>query len=500
MYYNNDRDQEHTDTFRREPNPGEYHYDSSYYNSSGKFRGDQADGTPRPGYFQRRNERRGTGKEPNSPRRSMSTGGIVAIALVCALVGGGVGGVAATMTGNASGGSTSVAVSESEPSGGTDVSVKKVKAGDSMSASQIYAKYGGCVVSVNVKTPKGEGAGTGFFISEDGYILTCNHVTSGATAISVVLTDKTSYEAKLVGSDEDLDVAVLKVKNTKNTKFPHVVLGDSGKLTVGDSVTAIGNALGTLANTLTTGVVSAMDRAISMSDGTAMSLLQTDCTVNSGNSGGPLFNQYGEVIGIVNAKYSSNTTSFSPEASIEGIGFAIPINNVQDILQDLMKHGYVTGKPYLGISVSTVSSVTAQQYSNMVVGAYVNKVNKGSCAEKAGLKVGDIVTKVDNKDITTSAELIDAKNTHKAGEEMTLTVYRDSDYTTLKVTLDEEQPDSDDNTDDAQNSQGSDNNQFGQFGQGGQNDQNGQNGQSGENYFYNWPFGDSDGGEGYFGW
>ena len=162
---------------------------------------------------------------------------------------------------------------------------------------------------------------------------------------------------------------------------------------VGDTVTAIGNALGTLANTLTTGVVSAKDRAISMSDGTAMKLLQTDCTVNSGNSGGPLFNQYGEVIGIINAKYSSGTSTFSSnEASIEGIGFAIPINDVQTILSDLMKHGYVTGKPYLGITVSTVSSVTAQQYSNMKVGAYVNSVKSGSCAEKAGLKVGDIIT------------------------------------------------------------------------------------------------------------
>lgn len=246
-----------------------------------------------------------------------------------------------------------------------------------MTSSQVYAKYGDCVVSVNVKTSEGEGAGTGFLISEDGYILTCNHVVSGTTAISVVRTDSTSYEAELVGSDEDLDVAVLKIKDAGEAKFPYVVLGDSEDLTVGDSVTAIGNALGTLANTLTTGVVSALDRAISMSDGAAMSLLQTDCTVNSGNSGGPLFNQYGEVIGIVNAKYSSSSSMYSSEASIEGIGFAIPINDVQDVLSDLMKYGYVTGKPYLGITVSTVSSVTAQQYSNMVVGAYVNSVEKG---------------------------------------------------------------------------------------------------------------------------
>ena len=252
--------------------------------------------------------------------------------------------------------------------------------------------------------------------------------------------------------------------------------------------TTIGNALGTLANTLTTGVVSAKDRAISMSDGTAMKLLQTDCTVNSGNSGGPLFNQYGEVIGIINAKYSSGTSTFSSnEASIEGIGFAIPINDVQTILSDLMKHGYVTGKPYLGITVSTVSSVTAQQYSNMKVGAYVNSVKSGSCAEKAGLKVGDIITQVDGKDITTSAELIDAKNTHKAGDEMTLTVYRDKDFTTLKVTLDEQQPNSDEEQDSQQDQQGqSGQSQQGQSGQSGQ----GQQGQGGQ-YYYSWPFGNS---------
>ena len=465
MYYNNEH--ENTDSFNRTPVSGEYHYNNSQINQ------EPWDGTPKPGFFQRRQANKGS-RPPKPPRsrgtpkarKPLSTGGVIAIALVCALVGGCIGGGVATVVGNSSGGSTSIAVSDREKSGGTDVTATKVKAGDAMTSSQIYSKYGDCVVSVNIKTSEGEGAGTGFLISEEGYILTCNHVVSSATAISVVLTNSTSYEAELVGSDEDLDVAVLKVKNAGDTKFPYVVLGDSDQLTVGDSVTAIGNALGTLANTLTTGVVSALDRAISMSDGTAMSLLQTDCTVNSGNSGGPLFNQYGEVI-----------------------GFAIPINDVQDILSDLMKYGYVTGKPYLGITVSTVSSVTAQQYSNMVVGAYVNSVEKGSCAETAGLQTGDIVTQVDGKDITTSAELIDAKNTHKAGEEMTLTVYRDNDYTTLKVTLDEEQPDSNDTTSDGQQSEGND-----------RGSGDGQNGQSGGSYYYNWPFGNYGSGDSYSGW
>lgn len=466
---------------------------STYHYTGPELNGRERSGEPKPGFFQRR---QGNGKAPKQKKTAsgrFGAGSVVAIALAAALVGGGVGGVVGSGFGS-SGGSTSVAVSDrtDSGSGGTEVSTTKVKAGDTMTSSQIYSTYGKSVVSVNVKTSNGEGAGTGFFISDDGYILTCHHVIDGATAISIVTQDSTSYEAEVVGSDSDLDTAVLKVKNAgKKTTFPAVVLGDSSSLTVGDSVTAIGNALGTLANTLTTGVVSAKDRAISMSDGTAMKLLQTDCTVNSGNSGGPLFNQYGEVIGIINAKYSSGTSTFSSnEASIEGIGFAIPINDVQTILSDLMKHGYVTGKPYLGISVSTVSSVTAQQYSNMKVGAYVNSVTSGSCAEKAGLQVGDIITQVDGKDITTSAELIDAKNTHKAGDEMTLTVYRDKDYTTLKVTLDEQKPNSDEKQDTQQDQQS----QQGQSGQSGQSQQGqsgqSQQGQSGQ-YYYSWPFGNS---------
>lgn len=466
---------------------------STYHYTGPELNGRERSGEPKPGFFQRR---QGNGKAPKQKKTAsgrFGAGSVVAIALAAALVGGGVGGVVGSGFGS-SGGSTSVAVSDrtDSGSGGTEVSTTKVKAGDTMTSSQIYSTYGKSVVSVNVKTSNGEGAGTGFFISDDGYILTCHHVIDGATAISIVTQDSTSYEAEVVGSDSDLDTAVLKVKNAgKKTTFPAVVLGDSSSLTVGDSVTAIGNALGTLANTLTTGVVSAKDRAISMSDGTAMKLLQTDCTVNSGNSGGPLFNQYGEVIGIINAKYSSGTSTFSSnEASIEGIGFAIPIKDVQTILSDLMKHGYVTGKPYLGISVSTVSSVTAQQYSNMKVGAYVNSVTSGSCAEKAGLQVGDIITQVDGKDITTSAELIDAKNTHKAGDEMTLTVYRDKDYTTLKVTLDEQKPNSDEEQDTQQDQQS----QQGQSGQSGQSQQGqsgqSQQGQSGQ-YYYSWPFGNS---------
>jgi len=304
-----------------------------------------------------------------------------------------------------------------------------------MSVSDIYAAYSGSVVSIEVSSSNGAGAGTGFVITKDGYIVTCYHVISGATDIAVTFSDSTSYPATLVGGDEDSDIAVLKI-DADNLK--PVILGDSSLLQVGDTVTTIGNALGTLANTTTTGVVSALDRAITMSDGTVMNVLQTDCTVNSGNSGGPLFNEYGEVIGVVNAKYSSNG-AYSSTASIEGIGFAIPYQDVKDKITDLMQYGYITGKPSLGITVSTVSALDAQRY-NMVVGAYVNSVTDGSCAQTAGLQQGDIITGVDGEAITTYEELVNAKNARSAGDQMTLEVWRDGETLTITVTLDEQVP------------------------------------------------------------
>lgn len=461
------------------PNPNSNYTPNYNQNYHSNFTGDPV--PPKKGWKKTK-----APKPPKPPKqKSSSPVGIVALALVFSIVGGlvGAGGLyAAASAGMIQGlNSNNATLSVSDRDTSSAITTANVAAGEVMTSAQIYSNYGSAVVSVTVTTSQGEGAGTGFIIDgEKGYILTCYHVVDGAKAISVTLTDATSYEAKYVGGDSDQDVAVLKITPKEGAKLTSVVLGDSSLLAVGDTVSTIGNALGTLANTLTTGGVSAMDRAITMSDGTVMSLLQTDCTINSGNSGGPLFNQYGEVVGIVNAKYSSSAYNTST-ASIEGIGFAIPINDVTDILDDLMAHGYVTGKPYLGISVSTVSAVTAQQYKNMVVGAYVNNVNEGSCAETAGLQTGDIITQVDGTDITTSAELIDAKNTHKAGDEMTLTVFRDSEYITLKVTLDEEQPEQESSSDGN-----------GQSGSNGSSDYDyGYNngGNNGNGYSYSWPFG-----------
>ncbi len=408
-----------------------------------------------------------------APRRRSGFPGwakVVAIVLVCLLVGGGAGAggaywVYTSLIGSSS--DTSEQDSEAEDSVSseteTDSSSVDIQVSDrdtsssgstlasadgTMSATEIYNAYSNSVVSIEVQTPDGIGAGTGFVISADGYILTCYHVVEDYQAISCIFIDSTSYEATYIGGDQDADLAVLKIE--PESELTPCVIGDSSQLQVGDDVVAIGNALGTFANTTTTGTISGLDRALTMSDGSVLNVLQTDCTVNSGNSGGPLFNAYGEVIGIVNAKYSSSGSSTT--ATIEGIGFAIPINDAMDILDDLITYGYITGKPYLGISVSTVSSVTAQLYSNMVVGAYVRSVETGSCAETAGLQVGDIITAVGDQAITTYEELVDAKNALRAGDQMILTVFRESTYLTIVVTLDEEVPESaaaDESTDDS---------------------------------------------------
>ena len=409
-------------------------------------------------------------KKKKARKGGFGLGKVIALCLVCAILGGCVsGGVFALISrhGNSAApaqNDTTSTVTQSDRTPTTNVQTNTVAAGEEMSVSQIYAAYSGSVVSVEVSTENAKGAGTGFVLTEDGYIVTCYHVINGATDIAVTFSDSTSYEATLVGGDEDQDIAVLKIEATGLTP---VVLGDSNQLQVGDTVTTIGNALGTLANTTTTGVVSALDRAISMSDGTVINVLQTQCTVNSGNSGGPLFNQYGEVIGIVNAKYSSNNL-YSNTATIEGIGFAIPYADVATKITDLMEYGYITGKPSLGITVSTVSAVDAQRF-NLVVGAYVNSVNADSCADKAGLQQGDIITAVDGEEITTYEELVNAKNQRSAGDEMVLTVYRDGETLTLTVILDEEIPTQETDepqsaeTPDAQQGSGNGNQEFSQM-------------------------------------
>lgn len=280
------------------------------------------------------------------------------------------------------------------------------------------------------------GTGTGVIITEDGYIVTNAHVIYDsqngyglASAIKVLLGEDT-YEAEVIGYDTDCDLAVLKVdgKNLTAAEF-----GNSDELKLGENVIAIGNPLGfDLMNTVTRGCVSGLNRNITIND-KSMNLIQTDAAINSGNSGGPLINKYGQVIGINSSKMSS---SYYGEASIEGIGFAIPSNEVSKIVDDIMNFGYVTGKPQLGISCQAVTETISQMY-NMPVGVYVVEVSENSAAEKAGLQKGDIITAVDGTEVTTSEELTAQKNLHSAGDEIELTFIRDGEEMTVKVILDE---------------------------------------------------------------
>ncbi len=286
------------------------------------------------------------------------------------------------------------------------------------------------------QTSQATATGTGVAITEDGYIVTNAHVIYDteygaglADSISVLLNDEKSYDAEVIGYDTDCDLAVLKIKATGLTAAE---FGDSDDLKLGESVIAIGNPLGfELMDTVTSGIVSGINREITIND-KAMTLLQTDAAINSGNSGGPLINKYGQVIGINSSKMSA---SYS-ETSIEGIGFAIPSNEVAQIVDDIMEYGYVTGKPQLGISCQDVTETISKMY-NLPVGVYVTTVTDGSAADKAGLQSGDVITAVDGEEVKTSAELNAKKNLHKAGETLELTYMRSGSEEKVTVTLDQ---------------------------------------------------------------
>jgi len=271
-------------------------------------------------------------------------------------------------------------------------------------------------------------SGSGFILSDTGYILTNHHVIEGANSITVSTYDGNSYDAKLIGYDASHDVAVLKIEAEKLTP---VIIGDSDNLNVGDSVVAIGNPLGELTFSLTGGYVSAKDRKVTLQSNVTMDLIQTDCAINSGNSGGALFNLYGEVIGITNAKYSSNSLT---QASIDNIGFAIPINDAMRIAESIIEKGYVS-KPYIGVSISDVSS-EAQKYG-VPKGAAIQGVVEDAPADKAGLAVGDVITKVDDTVISSSDELVDIVGKAEIGTKLKLTVYRQGQTLELTVEIEE---------------------------------------------------------------
>lgn len=294
----------------------------------------------------------------------------------------------------------------------------------------------------NPQPQQGRATGTGFIITDDGYIVTNAHViydeeydAGEAIEVSVLFSDETEHEATIIAYDVETDIAVLKVNETGLTP---AVLGDSDELRVGELVIAVGNPLGfDLFGTVTSGIVSALNRKIDINEKN-MTLIQTDAAINSGNSGGPLLNSCGQVIGINSAKMSSSYGTNM--ASVEGLCFAIPMKDAKSIIDDLINNGYVTGRPQIGITTNDINEAQSR-YWNIPMGVYIHSVEEGSAADLAGLKVGDVIIDIDGNAVTTAEELNEYKNQHKAGEIITLTVSRSGRDIKVDVKLQEARAD-----------------------------------------------------------
>lgn len=415
-----------------------------------------------------------TPAQPKKHHRGI--GRVVALILSCAVISAacGFGGAILAQNGSRTGKTT---VQQSSRTA-TTVNVKKVDGQTLMSPAEVYASTVNSVVSINCSAvstnifgqqTESASSGSGFIYTADGYIVTNQHVVANASSINVTLYNGDTYPATLVGSDSDYDVAVLKI-DAKD--LPAVTLGNSTDVNVGDNVMAIGNPLGELTFSMSSGIVSCVNRAINV-EGTPFNMIQVDASINPGNSGGPLMNLYGEVVGIVSAKYSSYA-----DTTVEGLGFAIPINDVQSIISDIMENGSVTDKAYMAITAGTMTQQMAAQYKiNATEGVFVYSVEDGGAGDKAGLKLGDVITKLNDTQITSMEDLSAAKKGFKAGDTVTLTVLRDGQEITTQLTFDAQPQTTDDTTD---SSQSSDN--------GYNNDNNGYNG-NGYSDLYDYFFG-----------
>lgn len=366
-------------------------------------------------------------------KKDFPWGRVIALMLVAALLGGALGAGGVLLLSPSGSSHSSQILEGTRPNSSIDVAT--IDTSREMTPAEVYAQNVASTVGITTSvttnffgfTTTSAASGSGFIFSDDGYILTNYHVVENSTAVKVTMYDGSSYDAELIGYDESNDIAVLKI-NAEN--LSPVVLGDSDNLNVGDSVLAIGNPLGELTFSLTAGVVSALDREITLSGNVTMELIQTDCAINSGNSGGALFNCYGEVVGITNAKYSSSGSG----ASIDNIGFAIPLNNVLNIVESIIEKGYIA-KPYIGVSVASVSSET-QSYG-LPKGAAVKVVSEGSPAEEAGLEINDIVTEANGVAIESSDDLVRLVGSLYNGAELRLTVYRQGETLEITVTVGE---------------------------------------------------------------
>ena len=401
---------------------------------------------------------------------------VTALVLACAVAGGlaGWGGAAIANSGSSSG-RTTIQQSDRQP---VTVQVKKVDGQTKMDPATVYASVVNSAVSINCsatstnifgQTTQSASSGSGFIITEDGYVVTNYHVVSGASSVQVTLYNGDTYDATVVGGDSDYDVAVLKINASG---LQPVTLGESADVNVGDTVLAIGNPLGELTFSMSQGIVSSCDRAINV-DGTPFNMIQVDCSINPGNSGGPLMNLYGEVVGIVSAKYSTYSST-----TVEGLGFAIPIDDVKSIITDIMENGAVTGKAYMAVTVGTMNSQMAAQYSiDIDQGVFVYSVVKGGAGDKAGLRLGDVITKMGDTALTSRQDLSAALKSYRAGDTATLTVFRDGSYITTDITFDQQPQITGTDTEEDTSSQGGNN--------------GGYSGQIPENWqeFYNYFFG-----------
>ena len=378
-------------------------------------------------------------QQPAAPApKKKSKAGFVALVLIAAFILSIIGGaIGSSFTKKASGSTGNAVIYQSDTKTSSDTD----STGASKSAStveSVAASTAASVVEVKTSTVQRgsffgdyvtSGAGSGVIISEDGYIVTNNHVIEDANEITVTLKSGKDYKATLVGTDDKTDIAVLKIdaKGLSPATF-----GDSSSVAVGEQIIVIGNPLGSLGGSVTTGIISATDREIEVENMT-MTLLQIDAAVNPGNSGGALFNLNGELVGVVNAKYSSE--------EVEGLGFAIPINTAKSTIEDIIEYGYVKGRAQLGITAVEIRDLqTALSAGVTELGVYVYSVNDGSGAEKAGLKAGDRIVKIDNKEIDSYATLSKTLDGYSVGDTVQLTYSRNGSQSTVSVKLIEYKP------------------------------------------------------------
>lgn len=435
---------------------GEYHYKNGYtqkiYSDAHYVR--EEDNTVPPRYYTPPERPMREPKEPKPAREAGRRVGafakILCLCLVCALLGG-LGGAALSssrLTGRIEALEQSVIQLQEQPVLGQGSPLSASAAADgrgAIPASQVYDMACQQVVGVSSEinytnffgmTSSSAVSGSGFIVSENGYIITNYHVIeyayAGGQDVAVILHDGTRYTANIIGVEESNDIAVLKIDATN---LSAVSFGNSDSLSVGETVYAVGNPLGELEFSMSTGHVSALDRAIKTGESAdPINMFQIDAAVNSGNSGGPVYNARGEVIGVVTAKYS--------DTGVEGIGFAIPINDAFSIASDLVTKGYVTGKAYMGVKLDERYNSLYSQYYGMPLGAYIYSVEPQSSAEAAGIQPGDIITRLGDVEIGSYNDLRTAVKSFSAGDTTELTLYRAGESMTLSITFSELKPDS----------------------------------------------------------